>query len=131
MPASKYTADLIAEAAGGGTAYQGPATIYLELVTTTPSAGAPGTPSGLGRIAVTQASFWASDDAGKLTSAEIAAWGAAVSDIGEVTYYERWSASSGGNMLGYDVLSGSTADRSIVTGQIARFPVGALTLTVV
>jgi len=131
MPASEYTADLIAEAAAGGTAYQGPATIYLELVTTAPAPDTPGTPSGLGRIAVAQATFWSSDDAGKLTNAEIAAWEAATGDVGPVTHYERWDAASGGNMLGYDALSGDEASRTIVTGQIARFPVGALTLTVV
>lgn len=127
MPATAYEADLIAEAAAGGTAYQGPATIYFELVTTTPTASAAGTASGLGRIAVTQSTFWTSDDAGKLTSAAEAVWNAAVSDVGTVTHYERWDASTGGNRLGYEPLTTALA---ITTGQIARFAAGTLTLTV-
>lgn len=126
------TADaaLIAAAIMGGTAYDWPATVYLELVSSTPTASAAGTASGLGRIAVTSATFWTDNADGTLSSAEIAAWEAATSDIGEVTYVEVWDAASSGNRKAFGALTGTSAERTIVTGQIARFPAGDLTVTV-
>lgn len=127
MPASEYEADRIEKAACGGDPYQGPETIYLELVTTQPTKSTPGTASGAGRLAVVQDDFWEHDDAGKGTSILDAAWEAPEDDLGTVGWYERWDAAVAGNFLGWDALN---EQKAIMAGQIPRFLAGTLTFTV-
>jgi len=70
MPATTYTANLIAKAIANGSAYQGPATIYLALVTDTPSASVAGTEvtdASYARVSV-DITAWDDDDAGTLSS---------------------------------------------------------------
>jgi len=127
MPASEYEADRIEKAACGGDPYQGPETIYLELVTTQPTKSTPGTASGAGRLAVVQDDFWEHDDAGKGTSILDAEWDTAEADLGEVGWYERWDAAVDGEYLGWDALN---ERKTISTGQTPRFVAGTLTFTV-
>ena len=131
MPATSYTANLIATALKNGTSYQGPATVYLALATTTPSATVAGTEVTLGdygRVTFAQ-SGWTNDGAGGLTNtADIEYPEASASYDAEVVAIEAYTAASAGTRLWYIILATS---KTILTGQIPKFLAGDLTLTVV
>lgn len=119
-----YAADLLADAIQGGAAFAVPATLYEHLCTTPPSKTVPGTDSGLGGIAVTMATDWASDAAGLLTSAVVVDFGNAAVDAAGVHWHELWTtANSSGQRWFYGTLS---ATYSITAGQPVSLPIGAL-----
>jgi hypothetical protein len=132
MPATAYTANLIAKAAAHGSAYQGPATIYLALVTTTPSATVPGTEvddDDYVRVALTQATDWDDDDAGTLTNNLVIDWAEAHDDFSaDVEAIEAYDADTSGNRLWYQLLS---APVTYLAGDIPSLEEGALTYSVV
>lgn len=132
MPCTEYTANLIAVAAKNGTAFQLPATIYLALVSDTPTKSVAGTPvvyTGYTRVAYAQSDF-ASDGIGNLVN------GAVVPTFPKPTggddwawYFEAWSAAVGGNRFWFEELAEPihlTADLPAV-----QFPVGTLHFGVV
>ena len=131
MPATEYTANLIATALANGSSYQGPATVYLALVTTTPTASAAGTEITLGdyeRETFAQTG-WTNDDAGELTNTADIEYPEATADYdGPVVAIEAYTAASAGTRLWYIVL---TTAKTIVSGQTPKFLAGDLVLTVV
>jgi len=131
MPATTYTANLIAKAHAHGTAYQGPDTVYLSLVTTTPTASAAGTEVTLGdyeRVATTM-SGWDDDAAGVLSNDVDIAYPEATADYDDdVLAVEAWTAATNGTRLWYIVLA---APKVIVTGMTPTFFAGDLVLEVV
>jgi hypothetical protein len=132
MPLTTYSANLIAKAIAHGSAYQGPATIYLALVTTTPTASAAGTPvtyTGYARAEV-DISAWDDDDAGVLdNNAEIAFPDPTAGSDETATYVEAYDAASGGNRLWFEEL----VDPVVINGDTpsVAFPAGQLTVSVV
>lgn len=132
MPATAYTANLIAKAIAHGSAYQGPATIYLGLATDLPSATVAGTPpddASYARVAFDQTTKWDDDGAGTLSNNAKITWPTAAADYPEdVEAIEAFDAASAGNRLWYQPLS---APISYVAGDAPEFGIGELTLPVV
>lgn len=131
MPATAYTANLIATALANGSAYQGPATVYLALVTTMPTATVAGTEVTLGsyvRKSFAQ-SGWTNDGAGGLTNTADIAFVEATADYDDdVVAVEAYTLVSAGTRLWWIELP--TA-KTIVNGQTAKFLAGDLELSVV
>lgn len=132
MPATSYTRNLIAKAIAHGTAYQGPATIYLGLATDTPSATVAGTPpddASYARVEFTQATGWDDDDDGTLSNAAAVTWPAAAADYADdIEAIEAFDAATDGNRLWYELLDAPVA---IVQDQQPQFDAGELVLPVV
>ena len=131
MPATDYTADLIASALANGASYQGPATVYLALTTTVPTATVAGTEVTLGSYArkTFAQTGWTNDDAGGLTNTADIEFIEATADYdGPVVAIEAYTAASAGTRLWYIVL---TTAKTIVSGQTPKFLAGDLVLTVV
>lgn len=121
-----------------------PATLYVALVSTTPTAATAGTPlsgTGYARQAVTSSlANWAGTQGAGTTTASsgtsgttsnngVIDFGTAGSDWGTATHWEIWDASSGGNRLWWgeivDAL-GTPTGRTIVTGDPVSFPASAM-----
>lgn len=131
MPATTYTANLIATALANGTAYQGPATVYLALVTTTPSKTVAGTEVTLGGYArkTFAQSGWTNSGTGTLTNTADIEWSEATADYdNRVVAVEAYDQASGGNRLWYIVLS---TPRTVTDGTTPKFLAGDLELQVV
>lgn len=125
MTAFTYQADLVADALQDGTLL--PATVYLEVVTTTPTAGTPGTPSGLGRFALATATDLDNDGAGSLWNNVGIEFDPAAGDVGTPTYGELWDAVSGGHARLFGAIG---EPLPVVTGQVLRIPIGGLSFMV-
>jgi len=132
MPATEYRANQIAIAEKGGTAFQGPATIYLRLCSDTPTKAVAGTPvvyTGYVPVAWTAAN-WASDGIGNLVNgANVVTFPTPTGGDDWAWYVEAWSAASGGNRFWFEELAEPihlTADLPAV-----QFPVGTLHFGVV
>jgi len=131
MPATDYTADLIASALANGASYQGPATVYLALTTTVPTATVAGTEVTLGSYArkTFAQTGWTNDDAGGLTNTADIEFIEATADYdGPVLAVEAYTAASAGTRLWYIEL---TTAKTITSGNTAKFLAGDLVLTVV
>ena len=131
MPATAYTAGLIATALAHGTSYQGPATVYLALVTDIPTKTVAGTEITLGSYAryTFAQSGWTDDGAGDLTNTGDISFPAATADYDDDIYaVEAYTAGSGGTRLWYIELA---APMTISNGQTAKFLAGDLTLSIV
>jgi len=131
MPATEYTAHLIADALAGGTSYQGPATVYLALVTTQPTRTVAGTEVTLGNyVRKTFAqSGWTNDGAGSLTNTADIEYPVTDEDYDDdVIAMEAYSLASGGNRLYWIDLA---TPRTVVTGSTPKFLAGDLDLSVV
>jgi hypothetical protein len=128
-------ADAIAVATENGSAYQGPATVYLAACTSLPTKSAAGSePSTSGtayaRLALTQAGAWESDDEGGLTNHDDWLWDEATgAGWGDIVAIEAWdNATVGvGNRTWSMVLSTPV---TIVAGQRLRILAGKASLTV-
>lgn len=122
-----------------------PATHYIALVTTTPSASSGGTEvtgSGYARqpITLSAANMAATNAAGStanpstgstgLTSNNsIVDWGTAGASWGTVTYFEIWDTVTSGNRLFFGPIvdgTGTATPRSISSGDPVSFPVSAM-----
>jgi hypothetical protein len=132
MPATEYWANLIAVAAKGGAAFQGPATIYLALVSDTPTKAVAGTPvvyTGYARPSYAQSDF-DSDGIGNLVNGAVIVTFATPTGGDDWAYYvEAWTAASAGSRLWFEELADPihlTADLPAVT-----FPLGTLHFGVV
>lgn len=128
MPATDYTANLIATAMAHGEPYQGPAEVDLALVTTTPTPTTPGTEITLGSYArVTYAqSGWTNDGAGSLTNPDVVAFPQATADYdAEVVAVEAYDDS--GTRLWYIPL---TTPQTVLSGQTPEWLPGDLVLQV-
>jgi len=131
MPATAYTANLIAKAEAHGTAYQGPAIVYLALVTTTPTKTVAGTEVTLGayeRYGFDQTTDWTDDNAGALTNNLDVEYPLATADYDDdVVAVEAYDADVSGNRLWFIILE---EPLTTVTGQTAKFYTGDLVLQV-
>lgn len=131
MPATAYWANLICDAAANGTSFQGPATIYLALVTTAPSATVAGTEvddADYERATFAQ-SGWTDDGAGSRTNTAIIEWVEAAADFSaDVEAIEAYDAATAGNRLWYALLS---APVTYYAGEVPTFAAGALTFSIV
>jgi len=132
MPATAYTANLIAKALKNGTAYQGPAEVFLALVTTTPTKTVAGTEVTLGayaRVSFDQTTDWTDDGAGKLENTADVEYVEATADYDDdVLAVEAYTLVTGGTRLWFIILESPSA---IVAGQVPKFYAGDLVLQVV
>jgi hypothetical protein len=118
----------MAHAAAGSTAYQGPSTVHLALVTTTPSKTVAGTEVTAGNYARKSyaQSNWTVEDAGALVNPADISWTAASEDFeAPVVAVEGYDAATDGNRLWYIILENS---RAIIAGQPPTFYAGDLEL---
>lgn len=128
-----------------GQSFTPPATMYVRLCSTAPTAAAAGTEltgTGYAPEAITSSTTaWAATNAdgstanpstgtnGTTSNNVIIDFGTAGGAWGTASHWELWDASSGGNRLLYGVIvdaSGSPAPRSIAAGDPVSFPIGAL-----
>jgi len=132
MAFTSYTANLVAKAQCHGTAYQGPATVYLALVTTEPSKTVAGTEVAVGdyeRVAFNQSTGFDDDDAGGLVTNVDVAYPEATADyVSDVVAVEAYDADTAGNRLWFIVLM---TPKPIVSGMTPKFLAGDLTLELV
>ena len=130
MAATDYLANLRNQAFANGTAYQGPATYYAELCTTAGTRETPGTPSGLGRVAIPVADLTL-DGFGNAVNNATVAWDIAAADAGPQVYVELWDDPAAGNRHTFDplVYDASVGPPTVVAGQIVQFLPGQLTIS--
>lgn len=128
-----------------GQAFTPPATVYMTLVSTTPSAGTAGTPlsgTGYARVGIASSLLnWAgtqgagsttasSGTSGTTSNNNIIDFGTAGADWGTATHWEFYDSLTGGNRLWWGEIVdgvGAPSARTIVTGDPVSFPVSALT----
>lgn len=142
---SNYLRNKLIDLFHRGVAYTPPATVYVTLCSTAPSASAAGTEltgTGYGRVAVSQGTTqWAATNADGSTASTSSgtsgvtsnnaaiSFGTAGSAWGTASYWEVYDASSGGNRLFYGTITdagGSPSPRSIASGDPVSFPISAL-----
>lgn len=126
-----------------GLPYSAPATAYVALVSTTPSAGSAGTPlsgTGYARAAIPlDAVSWANTQAsgtgastgttGTTSNSIVVDFGTAGGAWGTATNFEVWDSLTGGNRLFWGEITdgaGTPTPRSIVLADPVSFPIGAL-----
>lgn len=133
MPASITQANKILEAQVGKTAF-GTQTAYVALSSTTPTNGNPPTnitePSGgsYARVA-TSGATWGSASGGSITNAAVITFPTASADwasAANMTYGVLYDALTGGNVIGYGVLS---VAKNVLNGDVASIAIGGLTIT--
>jgi len=134
MPASYYLSNALLGHQLGKTAYTMP-TVYVGLSSTTPAQGAPVTnvtePSGgaYARVA-TSGATWATPAAGAVSNAAAITFPTATADwasAANLTYGVLYDAITGGNILGYGVL---TVAKNVLNGDTASIAIGGLTVTI-
>lgn len=132
MPATAYWRNLINDAAVGGTAFQGPSTVYLELTTDVPTPTVAGTPpddTAYARAEVDMSTAFTDDGAGTRTSNTAIQWPEADADYAlDIEAVEAYDAATDGNRLWYEPLP---APVTFVAGDIPQFDAGELTFNVV
>lgn len=110
----------------GGPTLARPATVYIQLCTSAPSAAAAGT-AVLARVAVTNNSTnWPASSSGSKSNGTTIAFGStAGATYSNVVGWEVWDALTGGNRSFYGAISStSISDRSAV-----NFPAGSFVIT--
>ena len=126
-------------------AFVPPASLYLRLCTSTPTAssvGAEVSGGGYSPLEIeSSAAKWAATNAagsttvpssgtsGTTSNNELLNFGTATASWGTVSHWELWDASSGGNRLFYGAITDGTGvptPRSITTGDPVSFPISAL-----
>lgn len=130
MPGTTYTDNLIATAKAGGAAYQGPATVYVAMVTTTPSKTVAGTVVQMGAVDVDPIEFaqsgWTNDAAGNLENTGdiegVELTGDFDADVVAVDLYDGPDPSSG-NRLEFIILA---TPRTFTAGMTPKFLAGDL-----
>lgn len=119
-----YQANRIIDRNFGNTNFTPPATLYVALSTTTPSADGTGVtePSGGGyaRVSVTnnKTNFTTSSN-GVLSNAVQLSFPESSSAWGTITHICMYDASTGGNLLYYDTLTPSRSVQSLTTFLLA------------
>lgn len=124
MACTEYEANLRLKASLHGTAYQGPTSYWVELVTDAPSRTASGTPSGLGRIQLVCATGVTDNDDGTGDNAALWTFAAPATDLDECVYAELWDAASAGNRRFYEPLNSPV---SPLAGLAVTVPIGNFT----
>lgn len=128
-----------------GQSYTPPTNVYVELVSTTPSAAGAGTPlsgSGYARVGIAcSTTAWAatngdttttnpsSGTTGTTSNNAVVNFGTAAADWGTATHFELYDASTSGNRLLFGVIvdgAGNPSPRSIVNGDPVTFPISSL-----
>jgi len=109
MACTQYEANFRLKAALHGTAYQGPASYWVELVSDAPSRTLAGTPSGLGRIQLVCATGVTDNGDGTAGNAAVWTFPAPATDLDECSYLELWDAEVAGNRRFFDLLSSPVA----------------------
>ena len=136
MPGTAYTDNLVSRAEAHGTAYQGPATVYMALVTTTPDKTTPGTLATVASVEVAlrttnNASEWTHDGAGSKTNTADMAWpdeltGDMDADVVGIDIYDN-AVPASGNRLRFILLP---SPKTFLSGQTPKFLAGDLVLSV-
>lgn len=107
-----------------------PATVYCALFTAAPSHAGGGTEvsgTGYARAAITNnTTNFPPASSGSQSNGTPITFPAAGSDWGNVVAFAYFDASSGGNLIGWGVVSGSP---DVPSGSIAQFDIGALVVT--
>ena len=130
MAGTAYTDNLIATAKAHGVSYQGPATVYLAMVSTTPSKTVAGTIVQMGAVDVATIAFaqtgWTNDGAGNLQNTNdvngIEATGDFDADVVAVELYDNATPASG-NRLEFIILA---TPRTFTAGMTPKFLAGDL-----
>lgn len=141
---TNYFRNKLIDWAKRGQAFTPPTSLFITLVSTTPSAGAAGTPlagTGFARVEVPSTlAAWSGTQAPGSTSASSGTsgqssnnvpidFGVAGSNWGTASHWEAWDALTGGNRVFFGEIvdgTGTPAPRSIVLGDPVSFPAGAL-----
>lgn len=130
-----------------GVAFTPPATYYVRLTSTQPTASAAGTElSGNGYAAqpiAKSAAAWAATNAdgstinpstgttGRTSNNVVIDFGVAGANWGTASHWELWDAATGGDRWMFGPIvdgAGAASPRTIVSGDPVKFPVGALRL---
>ncbi len=130
MPGTTYTDNLIATAKAHGASYQGPATVYLAMVSTTPSKTVAGTIVQMGAVDVATIAFaqtgWTNDGAGNLQNtadvAGIEATGDFDADVVAIDIYDGPDPASD-ERLEFIILA---TPRTFTAGMTPKFLAGDL-----
>lgn len=122
MPKSYYLSNGLLNSALRGQAFNVPASAYLALFTTMPTAGGGGVEVSGGAYTRQIAAFAAPVNGQCLNSADIL-FGVATAPWGNVIGYGLYDASSGGNLLYFNLLS---TPRNVLVNDQLRFPAGQL-----
>lgn len=129
MSAGDYLEDELVDHITGKGSYTMP-TIYIFVSTADPTDDGSGVAepagSGYARVA-TEAADWDASSGGSASNAVAITFPKATGAWGELTHFGAYDAATDGNMLWYGEL---TTPKTISSGEIARFPIGSLTVTV-
>lgn len=129
---SDYLENKVLDHILGGPDYTRPATVYIALFTAAPTsdAGTGGTEvtgGAYGRASVTNnATNFPAAAGGVKSNGVVITFATATAPWGTLVAFGVYDASTGGNLLFWNVL---TANKVINTNDIAQFPVGSLTFT--
>jgi len=126
MACTEYEANLRLKASLHGTAYQGPASYWVDLVTDAPSRTVAGTPSGLGRIQLVCATGITDNGDGTGDSTLLWTFPAPATDLNECSYLELWDAAVAGNRRFFEMLSSPITP---LAGLAVTVPIGNFTWT--
>lgn len=115
----------------GGQDYEAPANLHIALSTTDPTDDGSGIsePSGNGyerkQVANNKTTFDVASG-GALANAIVIEFAEASGSWGTITHFAIFDAAEGGNMLAHGALS---ASKAVESGDIVRFPIGDLDIT--
>lgn len=124
---SDYAENAILNALLRNTAYTSPATVYVGLLTATPSDSAAGTEVSGNAYARQAVTFGAPSPAGQVANSGVVNFPAATpSGWGTIVAVAIYDASSGGNMLMWNALTPNQV--SGVNG-VLSFPIGSIVAT--
>lgn len=109
----------------GGTSFTPPATTYFALMTVMPTAAGGGTEATggtYGRVALTSGTGnWPASSGQVIQNAAVIDWGTATANLGAIVGVAEYDASSGGNLLTFQTLSGGSV--TVNTGSPFQLPV--------
>lgn len=125
MPFTHAYANTVGDLIFRNQAFTAPTTVYVALVTTTPTQTAAGTEVSGGSYARQAATFSAFASSASSNSATVT-FPTATADWGTVTHFEVYTASTAGTRIGYGAL---TSSRNITNGTTASFAGTTLTIT--
>ena len=131
MPYSYYLTDKLIDHSDGKTSYTMP-TVYVGLSDSTPALNGTGVTepsSGSYARVVTSGSTWNAASAGTTTNASAITFPTATGDWlsgANLTYAVLYDASTGGNLLGYGLL---TAAKSCLNGDTVSIAAGNISIT--
>ncbi|MDP4224921.1 MAG: hypothetical protein Q8910_00930 [Bacteroidota bacterium] len=131
MAFTYYTDNALLNEMFGGVAFTPPATLYIGLSTSTPTASGTGAtePSGnaYARVAVVNnATNFPNAANGTKTNGTTITFPQATGSWGTVTYFVIYDAASAGNLIGFGALNNS---QTVSNGDTLSFATSAMTLT--